>query len=136
MMGISYQKKRQTPKRGAGGSSPLWDAKTARSSSFPELLAVFSAPFKIWMRTLKICFCIPPAPFAGLDPYCNTENLPAVHSRSDWEFEQPAADTAHIAADFLPLILGNRAPNSRSPDKEPGTPPHSWSRTRSGAAAF
>ena len=38
---------RQTPKRGAGGSSPLWDAKTASCSCFSELLAVFSALFEI-----------------------------------------------------------------------------------------
>ena len=30
MMGISYQKKRQTPKRGVGGSNPLMDASEQR----------------------------------------------------------------------------------------------------------
>lgn len=33
-MGISYQKKRQTPKRGAGGSNPLWDATAALQALF------------------------------------------------------------------------------------------------------
>ena len=41
MMGISYQKKRQTPKRGAGGSNPLWDARKHRCKPFFGVCSVF-----------------------------------------------------------------------------------------------
>ena len=43
-MGISYQKKRQTPKRGAGGSNPLWDARKHRCKLFSGFAAFFVPP--------------------------------------------------------------------------------------------